>query len=100
MNSRERVLKTFCHEKTDRIPMLDSPWKETIERWEGEGLPHGVHPDEYFGFDFKRFYIGVPLEYTDRLIADMSFKLPVEAVDDTDEYTTIYLNHIHMENRT
>lgn len=89
MNCRERVLKSFRREKTDRIAILDSPWDETIERWQNEGLPHGVHPDEYFNFDFKRFYIDVPLEYTDRVIADMSFRLPVETVEDADEYTII-----------
>lgn len=51
MTARERMLRTFRHEETDRVPMVDSAWKGTIARWHREGLPENVSWEDYFGFD-------------------------------------------------
>ena len=51
MTSRERILRAFRHEEVDRLPMVDSAWAGTVQRWEREGLPAGVDWETYFGFD-------------------------------------------------
>jgi uroporphyrinogen decarboxylase len=51
MDSRERIKATFNHEEPDKIGFYDSPWEETVERWEREGLPKGVFVPDRFGMD-------------------------------------------------
>jgi uroporphyrinogen decarboxylase len=58
MTSHERYLRAFRHQEADRVPMRDAFWGATLERWRGEGLPAGVSPHEFFGFD-DLAYIGV-----------------------------------------
>ncbi|MGC9319058.1 MAG: uroporphyrinogen decarboxylase family protein [Armatimonadota bacterium] len=74
MTSRERVLAALSHHEADRVPIDDSPWATTIRRWRREGLPEGVSPAEYFGYEFS----GVG--------ADLSLRMPAEVVEETDEY--------------
>lgn len=49
MQARERVSLVLAGEKPDRIPLDDTFWETTVDRWRGEGLPHGVSPRDYFG---------------------------------------------------
>ena len=58
MTSRERFLRMYQHKEADRIPILDSPWNSTIERWQREGMPKNVDWCDYFGLD-KVGFIGV-----------------------------------------
>lgn len=51
MTTRERLLRTYKHQETDRIVMLDSAWEGTVKRWHEEGLPQNTSWQEYFGFD-------------------------------------------------
>ena len=74
MISRERVSAALNHEEADRVPIQDSPWAATIERWHKEGLPVTVNPAEYFDYEIVRFG------------ADTSPRYPVEVVEETDEY--------------
>jgi hypothetical protein len=69
MTSRERYLRTLNHQESDRIPMTDSPWGETINRWKKEGLPD-VDLSEYFGWDRMASYGG-----------DWSLRLPGETIE-------------------
>ena len=81
MISRERVLAALNHEEADRVPIHDSPWLATIERWHKEGLPVEVNPAEYFDYEIVCFG------------ADTSPRFPVEVVEETEEYiihTTSY----------
>jgi hypothetical protein len=39
MTSKDRVLLTLNHEEGDRIPIHDSIWRSTRDRWHKEGLP-------------------------------------------------------------
>ncbi|MCL2664818.1 MAG: hypothetical protein FWE82_04325 [Defluviitaleaceae bacterium] len=59
MTSRERFLQTAQFGCPDRTFLL-SPWvwKETLERWRGEGLPKDCNLNEYFNTDAEH---GVPL---------------------------------------
>ena len=75
MTSRERFLLALNHKEADRIPACDAFWGTTIERWKREGLPEGKSFEELFGFDGMAS-IGV----------DISFQVPSEVVEETDEY--------------
>jgi uroporphyrinogen decarboxylase len=74
MTGRERVLAALNHQEPDRVAITDSPWGTTIERWHREGLPEGVGPAEYFGFEFS----GAGFDGT--------LRLPAEKLEETDEY--------------
>jgi uroporphyrinogen decarboxylase len=75
MTSRERYLRTLNHQESDRIPMTDSPWGETINRWKKEGLPENIDLSDYFGWDKMASYGG-----------DWSLRLPGEVIEETAEY--------------
>ena len=75
MTSHERFSRMFAHQAADRIPIIDSPWGATIERWQREGLPAGVDYVDYFGLD-RVTGIGV----------DTSPRYPAATLEETDEY--------------
>lgn len=74
MNSRERVKLALEHREPDRVPIHDSPWEATVDRWRGEGLPAGVSVADYFGFELASFE------------ADTSPQFPVEVLHEDEEY--------------
>lgn len=51
MDSRERVLRALRREKADRVPIHDSVWVETMRRWEREGYPAGIPPEDHFDWE-------------------------------------------------
>ncbi|MCS6861790.1 MAG: hypothetical protein NZT92_15910, partial [Abditibacteriales bacterium] len=77
MTSRERILLALNHQEPDRVPIHDSPWATTIRRWRQEGLPENVSPHQYFGYEIVGFG------------ADLSFQLPTQTVEETDDYTIV-----------
>ena len=70
----ERVKLALQHREPDRVPIHDSIWQATIDRWRNEGLPYGVSPDNYFGFELAGFD------------ADTSPQFPVEVIFEDEEY--------------
>jgi uroporphyrinogen decarboxylase len=74
MNSRERVLAALNFEEADRIPIHDSPWPATVERWRKEGLPTDISPAEYFDYEIVCFE------------ADTTPRFPVEVLEEDEEY--------------
>jgi len=74
VNSRERVRLTLSHREADRIPIHDSPWSATVDRWRGEGLPAGMSAADYFGYELCGFS------------ADTSPQFPVEVLHEDREY--------------
>ncbi len=76
MTTRERVQRMYAHQEADRVPVTDSPWDATLERWHREGLPEGVDYADYFGLD-KFVHISV----------DNSPRYPVKTLEETEEYT-------------
>jgi uroporphyrinogen decarboxylase len=75
MTSHERFSRMYAHQEADRIPIIDSPWDATIQRWQREGMP----PDQSFVdfFDLDRVaYIGV----------DNSPQYPARTLEESDEY--------------
>lgn len=75
MTSRERFARMYEHRAADRIPIIDSPWGATIERWHREGMPQGVDYVEYFGLD-RVAHIGV----------DNSPRYEARTLEETEEY--------------
>jgi len=75
LTSRERFLRMFNHQEADRVPIIDSPWSSTLERWHREGLPAGCSYEDYFGLD-KISSISV----------DNSPQYPEKVLRETDEY--------------
>ena len=51
MTSRERFARMYAHREADRVPVIDSPWEATIERWQSEGMPKDVDYSDFFGLD-------------------------------------------------
>ena len=61
MNNRDRFRALLSFEKVDRLPRFEwaTWWNQTIERWQGEGLPQNLLPGkhgtvqvmEFFGLD-------------------------------------------------
>jgi uroporphyrinogen decarboxylase len=41
----------FAHQDADRVPVIDSPWAATVERWQQEGMPKNVGYVEFFDLD-------------------------------------------------
>ncbi len=74
LTSRERFGRMYQHREADRVPVLDSPWPETIERWVSEGMPTS---DYIAHFDLDR---------TVYISTDNSPQLPERVVEETDEY--------------
>lgn len=77
MTSSDRFLAAVRHQEADRIPIDDTPWQTTIERWHHEGLPEGTSPRDYFGYE--RAGSG----------ADLSFQLPPETLQETEAYKIV-----------
>jgi uroporphyrinogen decarboxylase len=75
MTSYERFKRMYEHREADRIPVIDIPWRTTIERWHKEGMPEGISYVDFFGLD-KVASIGV----------DNSPRYDVEVLEETEEY--------------
>jgi uroporphyrinogen decarboxylase len=75
MTSAERFRRVFGHQQPDRVPILDSPWESTWERWRKEGYPEGADPADFFGWDRVA---GIKI--------DNSPRYPVRVVEETAEY--------------
>lgn len=75
MTSRERFACMYAHQEADRIPVIDSPWAATVERWQREGMPEDVSYVDFFGLD-PMPHIGV----------DISPRYPAGILEETAEY--------------
>lgn len=74
MTSRERVAKSLRHEEPDRVPIMDGPWKATINRWRKEGFPEDIPPEEYFDYEIAGF------------MPDFSPRFPVKILEKNEGY--------------
>ncbi|MCL5271537.1 MAG: hypothetical protein M1457_13520 [bacterium] len=76
LTSRERFGRIYDHRDADRIPIIDSPWGTTIERWHREGMPRGVSFVDYFDLD-----------HVAAIHVDNSPRFEAKVVEDTERYT-------------
>jgi uroporphyrinogen decarboxylase len=75
LTTRERVRRMYDHLEADRIPIWDTPWASTLERWQREGLPKDMAYCDYF--DLDQFWgIG----------ADNSPRFEARVIEETDAY--------------
>jgi len=78
MNDLERFLACMNYEPVDRCPWWELwYWRETLERWQDEGMPADVHLEQHFGVD-RRDNVGVNLGLVPRFRE--------ETIEDTPEY--------------
>lgn len=75
MTTHERFSRMFAHQEADRIPIIDSPWEGTIQRWQQEGMPAGADWRDFFAVD-KIASIG----------ADISPRYTCKVIEETDDY--------------
>jgi len=76
MTSHERFSRMFEHRDADRVPIIDSPWGATIERWQREGMPTDVSYVDFFDLDRVA---GIQVNTSPRY--------PTETLEETDAYT-------------
>lgn len=77
MNSRERILTTLEGGIPDRVGRYEYFWSETLDRWQTEGMPSGVAPEDHFDLDIHL----LPRP-------DLTFRFTEEIVEETAEYVT------------
>lgn len=77
MTTRERMLRIINHQEADRIPIFESPWKLTRERWFQEGLPRDTNFADYFGWD--KFGL---------MQVDITPRYPITRIHEDDKYIT------------
>lgn len=74
MTTHERISRMYEHREADRVPLYETPWGATVERWQREGLGDAKYYD-YFGLDrVVRFQV------------DNSPRLPSAVLEQTDDY--------------
>lgn len=78
MTSYERFRRMYAHQEADRIPIIDSPWDATIERWQREGMPQDVSYVDYFDLD----------HFVSPRLTDNSPRYPEQVLKETDEDIT------------
>jgi uroporphyrinogen decarboxylase len=75
MTTHERFSRMFEHREADRVPIIDIPWEETIERWHSEGMPAGADYVDFFGLDRVA-----------EVMVDNSPRYPEKILEETEEY--------------
>ena len=75
LTSRERFARMYAHREADRVPIIDSPWDATVERWHREGLPADVSWVDFFGTD-RVADVGV----------DITPRYEVKVLEETEDY--------------
>ncbi len=77
LTSHERFRRMYEHREADRVPIIDSPWGATVERWRREGMPEDENWVDFFDVD-----------KTATIHVDNSPRFPWTVVEETDEYRT------------
>ncbi len=71
MTTRERFSRIFEHRAADRIPIFDSPWNATLERWQSEGMPSGINWIDYFELDnISSISVDISPRYEERVLEE------------------------------
>jgi len=81
MTSRQRVAAAIAHEQPDRVPCDDAFWKDTLLRFQAEGMPEDISPTDYFDFDI------------DYIFLDASARLPEKILSEDDRQITFVSKH-------
>ena len=79
VTSRQRILTVLDGGVPDRVPLHDTYWETTIDRWRSEGLPKGSAAEEFFGTDEIVFLQG-----------DYSMQFPERVIEQADSLRTYW----------
>ena len=74
LSTRERFARMYQHRDADRVPILDSPWTETIDRWIAEGMPDS---------DYVKYF---DLDSVGTIGLNVSPNYPEKVIEETDTY--------------
>ena len=77
MTSRERLIATLGGQPVDRVPICDTYWQATIQRWQREGLPEEIDPAQYFGLEWVK------------LLGDYSLQFPAAVLEEGVRYRRV-----------
>lgn len=95
MTTRERFHRMYEHREADRVPIIDSPWEGTLNRWRREGMPANADWRDFFDVD-KVEVIGV----------DISPRYQRKVLEETDRYVIatsewgVTMKHLKEEDST
>ena len=69
MTPRECVNAALRFERPDHLPRNESPWKQTVDRWQREGMPQDISLADYFQFDITCMFIDPSPQYPMRILS-------------------------------
>jgi hypothetical protein len=61
------------HQEADRVPITESLWVSTVQRWREEGLPEDISPAEFFDYEIVSFGPDQSPQYPTRTISEDDF---------------------------
>ena len=70
MNARERITTVLNGGIPDRVPIHDGYWQTTIERWQREGMPTDVAPQDYFDLEMVWIAGDWTLQLPERVVSE------------------------------
>ena len=70
------------------MPIVDNPWQATVDRWRNEGLPSGIEPADYFGFEMVGFGSDTSPQFKEEIIS-----IDDEYITERDSYGGVRKNH-------
>jgi uroporphyrinogen decarboxylase len=76
MTSHERMTAVYARRAPDRIPITDTLWESTIERWYGESLSQNIAWETYCGID----------RFVDMTLIDTSPRFEPRIIEETSTY--------------
>jgi len=79
---------TIDHQEADRVPIVDNIWQATADRWRKEGLPSGIEPVDYFGFEMVGYGSDTTPQFKEEVIA-----IDDEYITERDSYGGTIKNH-------
>ncbi len=88
MDSRQRIRMALEHREPDRVPIHDNPWQATVDRWRTEGLPSGIEPADYFGYELVGFGADTGPRFKEEVIS-----IDDEYIVERDSYGGVRKNH-------
>ncbi|MBI3911686.1 MAG: hypothetical protein HY320_12245 [Armatimonadetes bacterium] len=70
MTPQERIAIVLSGGVPDRVPIHDTYWETTVQRWWREGLPYGVSPHDYFQTEIVCITGDYTLQLPERLVEE------------------------------
>jgi len=85
---RERVRLAIDHMEPDRAPIHDTVWQATIDRWRNEGLPSGITPEDYFGYEIVGYGSDTSPRFREEILSEND-----EYIVEKDSFGGVRKNH-------